>query len=784
MKSKPAAKSTSAPPPKSGRGASAAKAASVKKTTPAVKSKAPVAASVQEEDDEEVSLEEEDGDDYGSTEDDDIDEEEEEEDDDEDSHDDDDESDGFEQQSSSEDESLSEEEEEDSEEDIKDNLKMKSLEKQPRKWSSSASSSLVPVSSSITSENAAAENTTNEKRNLLLQQYMHIDDLSSDDEEDNHLKDNTIGRVPLHWYDAFDHIGYSIDGTKLVKRSVLGQGKDRIDMALEYYDAANGSGGETGERENALRHIYDLYNDREITLTNRELEIIRRIQSGTFAHPEFNDTPEYIDYFSSIKEEMPLSSRPTPKHSFLPSKWELMKVLKIAKAMKEGKYVSKYEKKKEEEKEEDEKENVFLLWNDLEDETLAESRRYAYHLPAPKLSLPGHAESYNPPEEYLLTQEEKEKYEEMDPEDRPYNFLPEKNSCLRHVKGYSNFIKERFERCLDLYLCPRKLKKRLNIDPETLIPKLPNPKELKPFPNSLVMQYLGHHGAVRCLTVSPDGQYLVSGDEEGNVKLWEVDSGYCRYTWKLSSGDSTETEKEKKSSPITSIQWNPDIMNQIIAVTCGKSLYLITTGTGDNDSLELTESHLENLVKKAATTINSSLTEVDGNDSDEDDVDDEEKEKKNGGGKKGGKDVSWKVCENNVKSLSKGVIIGPRLSFTLDNEITTVSWHHKGDYLVVLAPNAGKYAISIHQVRFCLFLSFSPVPVLMASPFLWVSLGFSCFFSFSLLFLFLCFSLFFSDILSGFHPFLCRSLKEVHNIHLIKHKELFLPFVFILFYHV
>ena len=42
----------------------------------------------------------------------------------------------------------------------------------------------------------------------------------------------------------------------------------------------------------------------------------------------------------------------------------------------------------------------------------------------------------------------------MDPEERPQQ-LPSSFPCLRAVPGYSTFIKERFERCLDLYLCPR-----------------------------------------------------------------------------------------------------------------------------------------------------------------------------------------------------------------------------------------------------------------------------------------------------------------------------------------
>ena len=47
-----------------------------------------------------------------------------------------------------------------------------------------------------------------------------------------------------------------------------------------------------------------------------------------------------------------------------------------------------------------------MIWNEEADEVLAESKRFKFHLPAPKMPLPGHAESYNPPAEYLLTPEE------------------------------------------------------------------------------------------------------------------------------------------------------------------------------------------------------------------------------------------------------------------------------------------------------------------------------------------------------------------------------------------
>ena len=47
----------------------------------------------------------------------------------------------------------------------------------------------------------------------------------------------------------------------------------------------------------------------------------------------------------------------------------------------------------------------------------------------------GHAESYNPPPEYILTPDELAKMEDMDPKDRAYNFIPKGHDCLRRVAG-------------------------------------------------------------------------------------------------------------------------------------------------------------------------------------------------------------------------------------------------------------------------------------------------------------------------------------------------------------
>ena len=392
---------------------------------------------------------------------DDEDDDEEEEDDDEENEDEDDDSDdSFEIQSGdssdSDDDDADEDESDDQDEKERSSI-TKKAEKSVRQYRNEV------VAKNLINSQQKNNNSQSTNSDINLTELLNTDDVSSDEEDNSNL--NTIGRVPLHWYDAYDHIGYNIQGEKLIKRSVMGGegGKDRIDMAIENRDNIE-----------KLHTVYDMYNDREVVLSARDLEIIQRIQAGTFAHPEHDDTPDYVDYFSSIKEIMPLSKRPLPKSKFLPSKWEMLKVKKILKSMKNGTYKTIAEREAEK-KNKDNKPFVYNIWNEDDDPDDPENRiskqRAMYHLPAPKMPLPSHAESYNPPNEYLLTDEEKQEMLALDPSDRQYNFIPQKFSSLRHVSGYSNFVLERFERCLDLYLCPRKLKLRLNIDPETLVPR-------------------------------------------------------------------------------------------------------------------------------------------------------------------------------------------------------------------------------------------------------------------------------------------------------------------------
>lgn len=52
---------------------------------------------------------------------------------------------------------------------------------------------------------------------------------------------------------------------------------------------------------------------------------------------------------------------------------------------------------------------------------------------------------------------------------------------------------------------------QINIDPESLKPKLPSRKDLRPYPTTCYLEYRGHAGPVNCISVDPSGQWLASG---------------------------------------------------------------------------------------------------------------------------------------------------------------------------------------------------------------------------------------------------------------------------------
>ncbi|KAH7930308.1 BOP1NT-domain-containing protein [Leucogyrophana mollusca] len=329
-------------------------------------------------------------------------------------------------------------------------------------------------------------------------------DSDSSTEEDP----NRVGNVPMHWYDDLPHIGYDING-KRVLRPARG---DELDKFLQ-----------TVEDPSAWTAAFDKNTQMDKPLSAEELDIIRRLQAGENPDTNYDPYEPTVEWFTGKgKEEiMPLSSAPEPKRRWLPSKWEKQKIMKIVRAIRQGRIIGSKPTSSD-------KNQVYAIWNEP-------PSNQPPPLPAPKPRLPTNSESYNPPEEYLPTDAEREQWEKTEPEDRERDYLPQKYSALRLVPAYDRFIKERFNRQLDLYLAPRIQRTKLNIDPNSLIPKLPSPSSLKPFPNYKSLKFTHAKGRVRCLGVSPDGAWVASGDEEGVVSLWEVNVGREVKRWKVDS---------------------------------------------------------------------------------------------------------------------------------------------------------------------------------------------------------------------------------------------------------
>ena len=77
-------------------------------------------------------------------------------------------------------------------------------------------------------------------------------------------------------------------------------------------------------------------------------------------------------------------------------------------------------------------------------------------------------------------------------------------------------------------------KKKMNVtDPNTLIPELPSPNDLKPFPTKVSVEYKFHGTCVRSISVSPCGKFLASGDEESNVVIWDIKTTRILRKYKL-----------------------------------------------------------------------------------------------------------------------------------------------------------------------------------------------------------------------------------------------------------
>ena len=455
---------------------------------------------------------------------------------------------------------------------------------------------------------------------------------SADDEAQN-----TIGDIPLSFYDSYPHIGYNINGKKIM-RPAKGEA---LDALLDSIDVPKGWTGLT-----------DPNTGLPLALSQQELQLLRRVQMNETGEEGYNPYEPTIEYFTSNMEIMPLNAAPEPKRRFVPSKHEAKRVMKIVRAIREGRILPY---KPPQHEEEDEGIQKYDIWADE-----APRPDHAMHMPAPKLPPPGFDESYHPPPEYLPDSKEEKLWQAQDPEDREKDYLPTDHEALRKVPGYGHFLEERFERCLDLYLAPRVRRSKLNIDPESLLPKLPSPEELKPFPSSCSTLYRTPKSRVRSVAVDPSGLYVASGGDDGRIRLWELITG--REIWVCNLGADTA---------VNVVRWRPTKDTLILAVAAGESIHFCIPPDLNPER----EAHSHAVLDAGFGYAADSST----------------------GASKPKVSTQW--TRSSTSLLNQGV----HVSITLppSHTVKSLSFHASGNHLVTVCPNPAlpaKTAVAIHTL--------------------------------------------------------------------------------------
>ncbi|EDO39231.1 predicted protein, partial [Nematostella vectensis] len=430
---------------------------------------------------------------------------------------------------------------------------------------------------------------------------------------------NTVGNIPVEWYNEYPHIGYDLTGKKIMKPAT----GDELDDFLSKMD-----------NPDYWRTVRDKATMREVVLTDEELAIIDRIQNAQFPESGFDPYEPYVDFFTNKKMIHPVSEPPEPKSRFIPSKWEHKRVMKIVRAIRNGWIKPK--------KTEGDKPRYYMLWDKADD---APKQRHTMHIPAPKMKLPDQqrrcwqsaCQKFELNQNFANTRQHQPAPPNTEFKLRQHcrAMSRQHRSCWRSLQG-----------ALGLRLLFRSHSRNVQINPEELLPKLPKPKDLQPFPTTEALVYEGHSGMVRCVTVDPTGQWLATGSDDKSVKFWEVATGRCTKTVTLDRS-------------IQSIDWNPNPQCSLVAVAMGDSALVVNPCLGDKLICSATDEMLD-----------SFSTQGDSRES----------------------AVEWGASD--AEEYKQGI----RLILKHIKAISKITWHAKGDYFATLLPQGGNKSVFIHQL--------------------------------------------------------------------------------------
>ena len=442
---------------------------------------------------------------------------------------------------------------------------------------------------------------------------------SSDDSSDEEVLVRT-GDVPEKWYDGYEHIGYDINSKKVIKNPE----EDEIEKFIK-----------KANNKNWWRTIYDSKNNSNIYLSDKDLEIINRIRSGKFASSKVSED----NYFEeNLPYQIhPLNNNIPSKKKFGLSKYEQKAINRLVYLYKNGFLPMEKPKKKEQ--------KIYDIW-EYENENDLNSYRPGFGYQMPKRELPDNEESYN-------------------------NINNKEGGILRKIPRYEKLIEEELERCCDLFLSSRTIKKKLDLKENDILPDLPKPEELKPFPSKEIMLYKGHESSIKDICIDPSGNVLISADNGNLIFFWDVLTGKI----------ITKIDLKEK---IKSIKYN-NFLKLVIICSITHIFFILPRYLDKKSKNEV----LDIVKNKIYPKINEKFPKKEKN------------EKKNENNKEDtnitiNDSFIWKIPKKNSKKEKQGILFYMKWNQGLIKDIV---WHNKGDYFATLSKNAqGKSQVFIHSL--------------------------------------------------------------------------------------
>ena len=230
-------------------------------------------------------------------------------------------------------------------------------------------------------------------------------ELSESYDSDDEYIQNRRGAVPAKWYEDEKIVGYNVKGKQIPLKP--SESDNKLDTFIT-----------KSENPDWWRTIRDELNQKDIVLTDKQLEVISRIKSGKAYSKRMENTDYSYSLTDAEKKRFihPFDASDPKKSRFMPSKFERIKINKLVHSIQMGWL------KLDKDIESSEEEAMYDIWSNAELNAL--SKKLPPSLVMPKMNLPKNDESYNPPPEYLWTPEEIKNWKSMHVDDRLQNYFP------------------------------------------------------------------------------------------------------------------------------------------------------------------------------------------------------------------------------------------------------------------------------------------------------------------------------------------------------------------------